>query len=63
MDESFLVEKVILTKFNLCFIIQTQVKSKGNKMKNSWNNYSVGSLIIATLNSGVSYEPSYDPRM
>lgn len=32
-------------------------------MKNSWNNYSVGSLIIATLNSGVSYEPSYDPRM
>ena len=32
-------------------------------MKNSWNNYSVGSLIIATLNSGVSYEPSYDSRM
>ena len=31
-------------------------------MKNSWFNYSADSLIIATLNSGVSYEPAYDPR-
>jgi hypothetical protein len=31
-------------------------------MKNSWNNYSADSLIIATLNSGVSYEPAYVPR-
>lgn len=32
-------------------------------MKNSWFNYSVGSLTVATFNSGVSYEPAYDPRM
>lgn len=32
-------------------------------MKNSWNNYSADSLITTTLNSGVSYEPAYDPRI